>query len=720
MSAKKRRPGRTVGIVAAAAALVLVAIGSIVIYQGMESGRLLDSVSAPASGQGSATDDIITPVSYDELYESLENRAFGDSDADGVPLLGAAPEGSTSSSAESAGDLSTSAPLASTDDSTATSSTGPIDYSQTNTQVEGIDEADIVKTDGENIYSLYFDEVIITSADGAKTEVLANIPIAAGTAQDMYVFEDRLMVMSSGGWGVSGDDSTYRDYSQSCFVTIYDVSDPSSPRLLDSFGQDGSLNTSRLANGVLYTVSTYTIYSGYTEPGDPGTFVPSVYNGSESGQDSGSATVPQGIADLGIAPEPMDIGAIRIMPEYTSAVYTVLTAIDVDKVRRSGELSVLGYTDTVYMSEENLFLAATSYGYVDVQPLGGEDFAEDTDSPAQLRRIPIFPWEMFHFIIDPEAWFSDAGSQAATSVSTSGSTFQPSTRLVRIALGDGRPDTAATTAVTGTLLNQFSLDEYGGFLRVAITERKDAADVPGSGGETSSAPTLTVTTNSLLVLDDSLEVVGSIEDLAPGERIYSARFSGEVGYMVTFRQVDPLFSLDLSDPQSPKVMDALKIPGFSRYLHPYADGLLLGLGENSSSSGTLTDQLKLSMFDVSDPFDISEGAKLLIDATYTDALYNHKAVLIDESKNIIGFSVTTTVAHLSSEDYLSYETKAYYMIYGYDEATGFQERAAIELPEAYEQARAVYIEKYLYIVNGGSLGVFALDTLEEIAWITLY
>lgn len=224
-------------------------------------------------------------------------------------------------------------------------------------------------------------------------------------------------------------------------------------------------------------------------------------------------------------------------------------------------------------------------------------------------------------------------------------------------------------------------------------------------------------TNSLLILDEQLKVVGSIENMALDERIYSVRFTGSVGYMVTFRETDPLFSLDLSDPAHPRVMDALKIPGFSEYLHPYAEGLLLGIGQDTTDSGIRSGYLKLSMFDVNNPFDIAEHDKELIDAFTSPALQNHKSVLIDENKDLIGFSVEARIAESGSRG--SYERGDYYLIYGYSKEHGLYERASLELPGACEETRALYIDNHLYIVCGKHIGIFDLETLEELVWVTL-
>ena len=186
--------------------------------------------------------------------------------------------------------------------------------------------------------------------------------------------------------------------------------------------------------------------------------------------------------------------------------------------------------------------------------------------------------------------------------------------------------------VKGTLLNQFSLDEYQDYLRVATT-----MSLYGSKGQ--------YLYNNVYVLDDELEVVGTLEKLAPDERIYSTRFIGDRLYMVTFRNVDPLFVIDLSQPAEPKVLGQLKIPGFSNYLHPYDENHILGLGqdtENNQWGGVTTSGLKVALFDISDVNNPKERATIIIGGrgTSSEALYEHKAFLFDADRKLVIFPVS--------------------------------------------------------------------------------
>ncbi len=217
-----------------------------------------------------------------------------------------------------------------------------------------------------------------------------------------------------------------------------------------------------------------------------------------------------------------------------------------------------------------------------------------------------------------------------------------STILYRYSYKDGKMRKEAKGTVKGTLRDDMAMNEYRGYLRLVTTVESQSItkiidDISGEflGYDDMDAQT----TNSLYVLDEDLTAVGKVEDLAKDERVYSARFMGNTGYFVTFRETDPLFSVDLSNPREPKILGELKISGFSEYLHFYADNLLLGIGMEADENTGITDCLKLSMFDISNPADVKEKSKMkLIEYDYSEALYNYKAVLIDVKKNLFGFT----------------------------------------------------------------------------------
>ena len=201
--------------------------------------------------------------------------------------------------------------------------------------------------------------------------------------------------------------------------------------------------------------------------------------------------------------------------------------------------------------------------------------------------------------------------------------------------------------------------------------------------------------NALYVLDGELKTVGSIGDLAPGEQVQSVRFDGAVGYIVTFRQVDPLFAVDLSDPMKPTVKSALKIPGFSQYLHVWSDGRLFGLGMDADAETGRTNGMKLSMFDTTDLLDVTEKHTLKLDSSWSNALYNHKAILLSAVRNIIAFPADSG-----------------YDIYSYSDAQGFRKLASIASLNWSGDSRGLYIGDFAYVVDASAISVLDMNSFK--------
>ncbi len=204
---------------------------------------------------------------------------------------------------------------------------------------------------------------------------------------------------------------------------------------------------------------------------------------------------------------------------------------------------------------------------------------------------------------------------------------EATTSIYKFDIRNGNINYVGCGSVKGHTLNQFSIDEYNGYLRIATTT--------GSWGASLS--------NQLYVLDDSLKVVGEITGIAKGETIKSVRFTGDTGYVVTFEQTDPLFVIDLSNPEKPEIKGELKIPGFSTYLHPVGDNLLLGVGVDGTNDGQ-GNGMKVSLFDVSDPENPVEADKIEYSGInaqnrwtyiYSEAFYSHKALCWNENENVM-------------------------------------------------------------------------------------
>ncbi len=277
-------------------------------------------------------------------------------------------------------------------------------------------------------------------------------------------------------------------------------------------------------------------------------------------------------------------------------------------------------------------------------------------------------------------------------------TYKQHLLIMKFSYVDGEIQPINTTSIEGWLADTFCVDEYNDYLRIVVTNDNNYERV-----------------NSLFVLDKQLEKVGYITDIAPGERIYSARFDGDIGYFVTYRQMDPLFSVDLSDPANPQIIGELKIPGFSEYMHMWTDGKMLGIGQEDG-------EIKLSMFDISDPYNVAEENKCIIANTwYSSAWYEYKSVFIDEDKNIIGFLLEGGIDEYYEEgDFYSWDYALMYQIYSYEEGE-FVLKYSVEMGESYNSdIRGMYIGEYIYIVGGyGEIRVLNMDDFSEVKHIEI-
>ena len=252
------------------------------------------------------------------------------------------------------------------------------------------------------------------------------------------------------------------------------------------------------------------------------------------------------------------------------------------------------------------------------------------------------------------------------------------TQLMKLHYADGNIDTAGAGQVPGSVNDSFSLSEYQGNLRILTTDWSGSASV-----------------NQLFVLDKDLSVIGSLQDLAPNETIRSARYLEDTAYFVTFRETDPLFSVDLSDPQNPVLLGSLKVTGFSSYLHFYGENLLLGLGNEVDPDTGEYLGIKLSMFDISDPSNVTEVHKYVLeDATDCPGLYNYKEILADPAKNILGFACDGT-----------------YLVFSYDPEKGFINQLTETFTEAetcYQPARGLYISDTFYLADASSVKAYQI------------
>lgn len=292
------------------------------------------------------------------------------------------------------------------------------------------------------------------------------------------------------------------------------------------------------------------------------------------------------------------------------------------------------------------------------------------------------------------------------------------TKISRIAYKNGSLTVGNSATVAGYFYDSFALSEKDGYLRmVATIPANNIALLRDLATEKASTEnTVTEDVNALYILDSDMNLVSKLTGIAPGEQIYSARFLGDMGYFVTYRNTDPLYSVDLSDPKNPTIVGQLKIPGFSNYLHAYGDNILLGIGQDTDPATQVSSGIKLSMFDISDPENVTERNKYVIEnSEYSPALYDHKAIMINTQDNIFGFVYTT---YDSSTDQYGY----YFATYTYDNKKGFEETARYRLNQKneydYDSVRGIYIGDYLYLSNNEQITSYKLGDTTPISSIT--
>jgi hypothetical protein len=420
-------------------------------------------------------------------------------------------------------------------------------FSGTNTQESGVDEGDIVETDGEYVYDASTDGLRIVEVDGAT--VVAEPELPQGQHQ-LLLDGDRLLVATS-SWSGTADT----------IVSVYDVTDPSNPSLLRRSHLEGQLVTTRAVDGVARLVITTALDQRLT-------FVTPDQFGLD--EESALARNRQIIEESGV-----DDWLPRWFDESANGAFDAMQPIlDCSDVAAPDEFAGLGVT---WIASVDLAGDSTPVGSAGIVSTGQNVYASTDNLYITTQN---YDW-----------WWGGPipvdATRAQEPVEPSG---PPPTSIHQFRLG---PDSAATYvasgAVEGRLLNQYAMSEYNGDLRVATT-----VDDWGEQGISESVVTV------LRPNGDLLEPLSQIGGLGKGEQIYAVRFIDDVGYVVTFRQVDPLYVLDLSDPANPVLDGELKIPGYSAYLHPVGDGLLLGVGQDATTEGRTTGT-QMSLFDVSDP-----------------------------------------------------------------------------------------------------------------------
>jgi len=518
-------------------------------------------------------------------------------------------------------------------------------YSTTNIQVAGVDEADIVKTDGTYLYVASSDystgqyRVFILKADPEDPRVIAKITLENNTyLAGMFLSQDsnKLVVIGSQyqifAYDLVRPDAAmiYPYYSDvETFVNVYDVSDKVHPVLSRNLVLSGSYFNSRMIGNYIYAVVSQSAYVL-----------------------ENTVSLPR--VNIGAGTE--EVAASDIYYADTvpgSFMFTTFVGFNImDNSEKIANMTILmGGASTMYVSPENIYITYQNY--------------DEQGSYTSIYRLGF--------------------SQNILTLEAEGS-------------------------IPGYIVNQYSMDEYSEHFRLATTSQEDT------------------THNNIYVLNMDLTVVGKLEGLAETERIYSARFMGNKAYLVTFRQIDPFFVIDLSNPTNPKVAGQLKIPGYSSYLHPYDENHVIGLGMEDNN-------VKLSLFDVTNVNEPTEIAKYIVtaDYSYSEAMYEPKAFLFDKPMELLVIPISITkYGIVDSTEKTSTSISEPYIDGGYWQGAyvfkvntnGFTLRGGITHTAAtnlyYDQVnRALYIDDTLFTISNTKVKLYSLSDLTQIAEVAL-
>ncbi len=492
------------------------------------------------------------------------------------------------------------------------------DYTTTNVQVEGVDEGDIMKTDGRRIYSISWDRLQVIELRGeGEMEIVLSEEIQSVREDvyesytyysELYVTDKYLIVIGqkyeyyitlipeaddptgekpdSANGDVTTDDYYYSRYYYSyTSMSVIDVYDLETLAKIDTYEISGYLLGSRLIGNNLYLISNHYAYNYYLDDAD--------YDPRPWSLHDGEATF-------------FDYADIKYLPEMMYQSFTVITTAYLEDTITYDNDVFLGSQSwgQIYVSENAIYLATT---YYEQNLLGIYE---------EKGKLISYQFDA----VNGDVFYGGMG------------------------------------IYSGYVINQFAMDEYNGYLRVATTE---------GWGET-VANRLFVFERKLVDGIYELQIVGSIEEGLgkPGERIQSVRFNGDSATVVTFLRTDPLYTLDLSDPANPVIAGELQVTGFSVYQHLWTDNLIIGIGFEANEQG-MTTGMKLSLYDVTDKaHPVEVGTPLILSNnetswSYSEALWNHKAILIDKDRGFMGFSLWrsnwTDGKYSSMNDYIIFD-----------------------------------------------------------------
>ncbi|KPV59041.1 hypothetical protein QJ48_13215 [Paenibacillus sp. A3] len=593
-------------------------------------------------------------------------------------------------------------------------------YSGTNVQVQGVDEADVIKSDGTYIYQVNRDRVLVTKAYPAESMSVVSTVYWADPnfyPQELYVDNNYLVVVGNTSYptyekpgpvpydaspAVSVEPSIGeakkmvvwpgRPTRSTTKTIVYELGDRTQLKQVREAELEGHYVSSRKIGDSLYVITNKSMNYFWI-----------MRQEADSAAKQANESLPA-YRDSAAGDQFITIGYedIRYFPKAVEPNYLLIGGLKLSKPDQKMQVtSYLGSGQNVYASPDNLYVTVSEY-----EPVKENEQTVQADGKSTFIPAPL----------------------------------NMTSAIYKFGMDNGTVRYVGRGKVPGHALNQFSMDEHNGYFRIATT----SGDMWRNDEHTSK--------NNVYVLNESLSVVGKLEGLAPGERIYSVRYAGNRAYMVTFKNTDPLFVLDLSNPQAPAMLGKLKIPGYSDYLHPYDENHLIGFGKeavevaNKKGDGSDTvafyQGMKLALFDVSDVANPKELFKETIGDRGTESplLHNHKALLFSKEKSLLAFPVT--VAELkdktgantqeNASKYGDFTFQGAY-VYGLDLQKGFQLRGKIthltgdDMNKAGQHwygserniERLLYIGDTLYSSSPDMLKANDLNTLREVGSLQL-
>ena len=601
---------------------------------------------------------------------------------------------------------------------------GSDDYSSTNVQVENVDEPDYLKNDGKYVYIVSRSTLSIIDAYPAEDASLIlkiALDVEHQYIQNMFLNGDRLVIFYNGQSDreiiPEFDFIPRQSYDPVTHALIIDISDRENPSILKDYSIDGHFMDARMIGDYAYFVTNSYINHQYPR-------FPVIMEDS----------VPI------MTPEAFYFDNIE---EFSN--FNTLTAIDIFGDTINSETFLMGYTGTFYVSENNFYLTYQQYltfGFyedssrdrffdviVPLLPSSVQDEIKSIQSSSSLNSAQ--QWSMISEVMQDsynqmsKEQKDKLFEQIKEALIEHDTKIQEDTRktiIHKIAIDQDKIEYVAKGSVPGRLLNQFSMDEDGDRFRVATTT------------EIHTQYEGTIRSNAVYILDENLNTVGGLDQIAPDESIFSARFIDDRLYMVTFQQIDPFFVIDLST-DTPKILGELKIPGFSNYLHPYDEEHVIGVGRDTKEIGDNRVQqlgIKIALFNVADVSNPIVADDIIIgdSSTHSEALHNHKAFFFDKTRGVLSIPITgdaNELDELSNSKMIApdYNRWSGFYVFDLDGKSGFDLKGTITHSDGDSRyygmgnARTFHIDDVLYTASESYLKMNSFDNLEEVNTIKL-